>query len=174
MRTLIELTFHGINDPLFKNIFMKKIFACILICITSVAYAQKPKQGVVMKMTISQERWDQLSKDYIQLQKQMEELKTQQKKIETILQELMSHDQKLRSFTADLQNWEKQIDSTGASTQTQLLQATKQMQQTQSSFNTQYLQLQSHIQNENRQYTAVSNIMKTKHETVKNTISNIR
>jgi hypothetical protein len=44
----------------------------------------------------------------------------------------------------------------------------------QMSFNLQYLQLQSAMQNDNRQYTAVSNIMKTKHDTVKNTISNIR
>ncbi|HTZ04288.1 MAG TPA: hypothetical protein VMB53_00870 [Gaiellaceae bacterium] len=42
------------------------------------------------------------------------------------------------------------------------------------SFNLQYLQLQSQLQAENRAYTAVSNIMKTKHDTVKNSISNIR
>jgi hypothetical protein len=56
----------------------------------------------------------------------------------------------------------------------QLLEATQQMQETQMSFNLQYLQLQSQMQNENRSYTAVSNIMKTKHDTVKNSISNIR
>ncbi|PYN24669.1 MAG: hypothetical protein DMD76_14400 [Candidatus Rokuibacteriota bacterium] len=44
----------------------------------------------------------------------------------------------------------------------------------QMSFNLQYLQLQSQMQNENHAYTAVSNIMKTKHDTVKNSISNIR
>jgi hypothetical protein len=58
--------------------------------------------------------------------------------------------------------------------QSALLAATKQMQETQMSFNLQYLQLQSQMQNENRSYTAVSNIMKTKHDTVKNSISNIR
>ena len=52
--------------------------------------------------------------------------------------------------------------------------ATSPMQETQMSFNLQYLQLQSQMQNENRSYTAVSNIMKTKHDTVKNSISNIR
>ena len=61
-----------------------------------------------------------------------------------------------------------------ASSQAQLLHATKQMQETQMSFNLQYLQLQSQMQNENRQYTAVSNILKTKHDTAKNSISNIR
>jgi cob(I)alamin adenosyltransferase len=61
-----------------------------------------------------------------------------------------------------------------ASSSQQLLQATKQMQETQMSFNLQYLQLQSQMQNDNRQFTMVSNIMKTKHDTVKNSISNIR
>ena len=42
------------------------------------------------------------------------------------------------------------------------------------SFNLQYLQLQETMQNENRHYTMVSNIMKTKQDTVKNSISNIR
>jgi predicted butyrate kinase (DUF1464 family) len=55
-----------------------------------------------------------------------------------------------------------------------LLAATKEMQETQMSFYLQYLQLQSQIQNENRSYTLVSNIMKTKHDTAKNSISNIR
>ena len=55
-----------------------------------------------------------------------------------------------------------------------LLAATQEMQEMQMSFNLQYLQLQSQMQNENRAYTAVSNIMKTKHDTVKNSISNIR
>jgi len=55
-----------------------------------------------------------------------------------------------------------------------LLQATKAMQETQMSFNLQYLQLQSQMQDENRTYTAVSNIMKTRHDTVKNSISNVR
>lgn len=62
----------------------------------------------------------------------------------------------------------------GGDSQSQLFQATQQMQETQMSFNLQYLQLQSQMQSENRSYTAVSNIMKTKHDTVKNSISNIR
>jgi hypothetical protein len=61
-----------------------------------------------------------------------------------------------------------------SSAQDQLLNAAKQIQETQMSFNLQYLQLQSQMQNENRAYTAVSNIMKTKHDTVKNSISNMR
>jgi hypothetical protein len=55
-----------------------------------------------------------------------------------------------------------------------LLAATKEMEQAQMSFNLQYLQLQSQMQNESRAYTALSNLMKTKHDTVKNSISNVR
>lgn len=55
-----------------------------------------------------------------------------------------------------------------------LVEATEQMQEAQMSFNLQYLQLQSQMQKENRSYTAISNIMKTKHDTAKNSISNIR
>ena len=62
----------------------------------------------------------------------------------------------------------------GGSSQDQLLAATKQMQETQMSFNLQYLQLQSQMQHENSSYTAISNIMKTRHDTVKNSIGNIR
>ena len=78
-------------------------------------------------------------------------------------------------FLAALHEQRKQIEAAVGGGDTQaLLNATKQMQETQMSFNLQYLQLQSQMQHENRSYTAVSNIMKTKHDTVKNSISNIR
>lgn len=62
----------------------------------------------------------------------------------------------------------------GSGSSRALLSATKQMQEMQMSFNLQYLQLQNSMQNENRQFTMISNIMKTKHDTVKNSINNIR
>jgi hypothetical protein len=55
-----------------------------------------------------------------------------------------------------------------------LLEAIKEMSDMQMSFNLQYLQLQEQMQSDNRQFTAVSNVLKTKHDTVKNSISNIR
>ena len=66
------------------------------------------------------------------------------------------------------------LASTTAVDPTALAAAVKQMQEVQLSFNLQYLLLQNQLQNENRIYTIVSNIMKTKHDTVKNSISNIR
>ena len=46
--------------------------------------------------------------------------------------------------------------------------------ETQMSLNLQYLQLQCQMQHENRTYSTVSNIMKTKHDTVMNSIRNVR
>lgn len=56
----------------------------------------------------------------------------------------------------------------------EIVSKAKQMEEVQMSFNLQYLQLQSQMQHQNRSFTAISNIMKTKHDTVKNSISNIR
>jgi predicted O-linked N-acetylglucosamine transferase (SPINDLY family) len=65
-------------------------------------------------------------------------------------------------------------DKSSSSSVSQLLTATQQMQETQMSFNLQYLQLQEQMQNENRQFTLLSNIMKTKQDTMKNSISNLK
>lgn len=56
----------------------------------------------------------------------------------------------------------------------QLPAATKRMEEARMSFNLQYLQLQSQTQNDNRQFTTLSNVLKTRHDTVKNSISNVR
>jgi hypothetical protein len=55
-----------------------------------------------------------------------------------------------------------------------LFKATEEMQEMSQSFNLQYLGLQQAMQDENRRFTLVSNIMKTKHDTAKNAINNIR
>ena len=53
-----------------------------------------------------------------------------------------------------------------------LLQATREMQD-ESVFNLQY-PLQQYRQNENRKFSALSNVMKTKHDTAKSMIQNVR
>jgi hypothetical protein len=55
-----------------------------------------------------------------------------------------------------------------------LFQAIKDMAEMSESFNMQYLDLQKQMQDENRRFTLLSNIMKTKHDTAKNAINNIR
>jgi hypothetical protein len=50
----------------------------------------------------------------------------------------------------------------------------EQNQQTNLSFNMQFLRLQEAMQTESRQFTSVSNVLKTRHDTVKNSIANMR
>jgi hypothetical protein len=55
-----------------------------------------------------------------------------------------------------------------------MMAETRRMQELNQSFNLQYLQLQEKMQAENRQFTVLSNVMKTKHDTAKSAIGNIR
>jgi hypothetical protein len=48
------------------------------------------------------------------------------------------------------------------------------MQEQSQSFNMQYMALQEEVQQENRRFTTVSNVLKAKHETAKSAIGNIR
>jgi hypothetical protein len=55
-----------------------------------------------------------------------------------------------------------------------MLDQMQKFQEMNQSFNMQYLQLQQNMQNESRKFSVISNIMKTKHDTAKNSISNLR
>jgi hypothetical protein len=54
-----------------------------------------------------------------------------------------------------------------------LLAATRALQQQSQSFNLEYLQLQESMQRESREFSALSNVMKVKHDSAKAAISNI-
>jgi hypothetical protein len=54
-----------------------------------------------------------------------------------------------------------------------LLAATKALQQEARTYNLQYLQLQENMQRESREFTALSNVMKVKHDSAKAAIANI-
>ena len=66
------------------------------------------------------------------------------------------------------------VPSTGNPQLDSTMVAAKQMQELNMSFNMQYLMLQQKMQADNRQFTTLSNIMKTKHDTAKNAINNVR
>jgi hypothetical protein len=53
------------------------------------------------------------------------------------------------------------------------LEATRALQQEAQSFNLQYLQLQEAMQRESREFQALSNVMKVKHDSAKAAINNI-
>lgn len=54
------------------------------------------------------------------------------------------------------------------------MNATQSMEEMDQSLNLQFLQLQQDMQADNRKFTTISNVMKTKHDTAKNAINNIR
>jgi hypothetical protein len=54
-----------------------------------------------------------------------------------------------------------------------VLEATRTLQREARSFNLQYLQLQENVQRESREFTALSNVMKVKHDSAKSAIGNI-
>jgi hypothetical protein len=55
-----------------------------------------------------------------------------------------------------------------------VMEATKRLQEQNQMFSMQYLELQEKIQQENRQYSTISNVLKTRHESAKTAIGNIR
>jgi hypothetical protein len=54
-----------------------------------------------------------------------------------------------------------------------VLEATRALQLQAQSFNLQYLQLQESLQRESREFTALSNVMKVRHDAAKEAIANI-
>lgn len=63
--------------------------------------------------------------------------------------------------------------SGGAGSQGDLLEATRAMQQEAQAMNLQYLQLQERMQQESREFTTLSNVMRVKHDTARAAIGNI-
>jgi arginine decarboxylase-like protein len=104
------------------------------------------------------------------------ELKADHQKLVKSHEDFRANAAKLSSLFESLH---KQIKKTAMPTQRgsatpQLMNATREMQEMNMSFNLQYLQLQQKMQSDNRKFTTISNIMKTKHDTAKNAINNVR
>ena len=117
---------------------------------------------------------EDISKKMEQCQKDLKEVEQLRLETENLL---ALYNTKQKAFAKSVEAAEKSMDEILTRKHINTLplnEATRQIKETQMSFNLQYLQLQSQMQHENRAYTAVSNIMKTKHDTVKNSIGNVR
>ena len=64
--------------------------------------------------------------------------------------------------------------SGGGSSEQSTIDEMRALQEQSQSFNMQYLALQEEVQQENRRFSTVSNVLKAKHETAKSAIGNIR
>jgi len=65
------------------------------------------------------------------------------------------------------------VAGSGTSTETDVMASARSLQAESQAFNAQYLQLQEAMQRENREFTALSNVMKVKHDTARAAIGNI-
>jgi septal ring factor EnvC (AmiA/AmiB activator) len=154
----------------------KKLLFCLTLTLVFISSA-KAQVGTTKTLTKTNiVLFNKTEIEYRQVQKELAQLEQQKKQL---LTQMAAFEKQQKIMTQKVEKLETAYNNmtpvaAGGSGQDQLLNATKQMQETQMSFNLQYLQLQSQMQHENRSYTAVSNIMKTKHDTVKNSISNIR
>lgn len=153
---------------------MKK---CILLCVVlllallTAAAGQKPGSApmVIQTRADAVQAMDQIQSDLAQLNASHQNYREAAEKLAALSADLSKKAEAVAAAARAVKPVQPDPNALN-----QLLTATTQMQETQMSFNLQYLQLQSAMQNENRQYSMVSNIMKTKHDTVKNSISNIR
>jgi hypothetical protein len=136
---------------------MKRIVVISLVCFFALAALAQESYRDISLRTV-----DELAVTLVDMDKSQASLNTA---ANTTLASAMKMSQ-AATAVADLAAKERVSDALRAQI--------KQMQEMNMSFSMQYLQLQSQMQNENRSYTALSNIMKTKHDTVKNSISNIR
>ncbi len=159
-----------------------KHLVCIMLFVITTSLAVAQITAPVNKLSATQASvFNKSEADYQQVQKDLQKLDQQKTQL---LEMMRSFNEQQKKVTGEVEKLEKNYNAldggivagtAGAgNSQDQLLNATKRMQETQMSFNLQYLQLQSQMQHENRSYTAVSNIMKTKHDTAKNSILNVR
>ncbi len=81
---------------------------------------------------------------------------------------------KLLQTTREVSRLAEEAEKSRSARPDKLYEAARRMTEMSQSFNIQYLDLQKQMQDENRRYTLVSNIMKTKHDTAKSAINNIR
>ncbi len=65
------------------------------------------------------------------------------------------------------------VSAAGTGSGGDVVEATRALQQQAQSFNLQYLQLQEAMQRESRDFTALTNVMKVKHDSAKAAINNI-
>ena len=81
---------------------------------------------------------------------------------------------RLLQKTGEVCSLAEAAEKAGATRPDKLSEAIEQMAEMSRGFNIQYLDLQKQMQDENRRYALVSQIMKTKHDTAKGAIDNIR
>jgi len=106
-----------------------------------------------------------------------DDVSTTAAQLDTLHANMMALDGKMSALYRTLSDKVASVGKLAASSGTSpsdLMQATQQMQEMQMSFNLQYLQLQEQMQNDSRQYTVLSTVMKTRYDTMKAILANLK
>jgi len=154
---------------------MKRIPLTLAVVVASLGIAQSPGLGqsrntVLQKAGLSAEAREAIltvGDDVRKLDKSHEGYVKASHEIDGLIAKLMKNVREVSRLAAE-------AEKTGSAQSEALRQAIEDMTKMSQSFNIQYLDLQKQMQDENRRYTLVSNIMKTKHDTAKSAINNIR
>jgi len=107
----------------------------------------------------------------------LDDVSTTAGQLERLRARMMALDGKMSALYRTLSGKVASVGTLAATpgvSQSALMQVTQQMQQMQMSFNLQYLQLQENMQNDARQYTSLSSILKTKQDAAKAALANMK
>ena len=163
---------------------MKKIFILLFICVPVIGIAQQyktiPQKSVQINTSVLSATETQFAREKIMRLRAASldllilseeaipnSLNTQQ------LREAQNYSRWLKSSSTNLDTladrWELELITAIKGKYTR-----RKMQELNYSFNIKYLGLQQKMQSDNRQFTSLSNIMKTKHDAAKAAINNVR
>jgi hypothetical protein len=100
--------------------------------------------------------------DLVPISKLLEQIKEEQHKLEKSHEQTLAAAKQIASLFESLSNEVKRAP----------VKVVADVRQAQ--WNQQFLKLQQAMQHENRNFTSISNVLKTKHDTAKNAIHNVR
>ena len=159
-----------------------KHLACLILALflshalsAQVANSDKSLSNeAVLAFSLSETEYKKIQKELKQLEKQRKQLLDRMEVFEAQQKAFVLRAEKLEAAYDGINSAAYSAPTKRGKSLAPAGSASTQLKEMQLSFNMQYLQLQQQMQNENRSYTAISNIMKTKHDTAKNSISNVR
>jgi hypothetical protein len=148
--------------------------ALLLQTCVSQERTERPAPVAVHSRAEMSQALDQTQADLSALTQHHENYRQAAEKISTMYSDLGKKAAEVARLAQGVKSGQPVGSAQTGSAQAALMNAVQQMQEMQMSFNLQYLGLQNQMQNENRQFSMVSNIMKTRQDTVKNAIGNIK
>lgn len=141
----------------------------LVLCATAQDRVQVAPQTNSQEKTEAVRIMDELQQDLANLEKSQQAYQQAAQQMATLSGGLSKKIDEVGKLSANVDPARPNPESAA-----RLQSAIKQLMDMNQSFNMQYLGLQQQMQDESRRFTLLSNIMKTKHDTAKNSISNLR